>query len=424
MTNSLIIQKATIVLEGNQWNGKTADIYIENGLIKQIASDITVANVPCFDASGCFLSLGWFDVYSFCPDPGEDWKETLDSHSQAASHGGFTEIAAFCGIDPLPEKASSIESILQRQERLSVKIHPIGVASEGRNGKEMAEVYELSVAGCLAQSDGIVKSPSSSLKAKLMEYCASMNIPYLQFPFDADLVKGAEVHEGFVSVNLGLKGIPDVSESIQFTEMIELAKWLNVPLRILGISSEKAVNIIRNAKKEGVQIHTAVAAMNLAYTDQNLEEFDENFKVLPPLRAESDRKALVHAVLDGTIQAIFSNHTPEDIEHKNLEFAYANFGAATFDSFFAIVAQAIQEQDLPKLVHVLTKQNRDFYGVECPVFAEGEVANFTIFSNNKWEMIGDFVKSKSHNVLNRNKELTGRIHATYTKNKLTHFNHE
>lgn len=424
MTNSLLIQNATLVLEGNKWNGKTVDVFIENGVIKHIASEIPTSDAPVFDANGCFLSLGWFDVYSFCPDPGEDWKETLETHSNAAAHGGFTEIAAFCGTDPLPDRASAIESIIQRQERLPVAIHPIGVASEGRNGKEMAEVYELSLAGALAQSDGVVKSPSSSLKAKLMEYCASMNIPYLQFPFDADLVKGAEVHEGFVSVNLGLKGIPDVSETIQLTEIIELAKWLNVPVRILGISSAKSVEIIKTAKSEGVQIQVAVAAMNLAYTDANLAEFDENFKVLPPLRTEADRKALVQAVLDGTIQSIFSNHTPEDIEHKNLEFAYANFGAATFDSFYAILLNAFTEQELPKLMQVLTQGNRDYYGVEHPKFEEGAPANFTIFSNNKWKLFGENTKSKSHNVLNRNQELSGKVHAIYTKNKLTRFNHE
>lgn len=334
MSNSILIKSVKIIDKNSSYHEQIVDVLVENSEIAKIQPSIDAVGLEVYNAQGQCLSLGWFDVFATCPDPGEPWKETLSSLSVAANVGGFTSVALLCGSNPLSDNASVVGQIKNQSIGLQTNIYPLGLSSEKQEGKEMAEVFEMNQAGALAQTDGIVNSASVSLRSKLMQYCASLKIPYLHFPFESKLVTGGSVHEGYVHVNLGLKGLPTASETIALLADIELAKWLNVPVRILGISSKESVEIVRNAKKSGMDIKVAVPIMNLAYDESAIGEFDENFKVLPPLRTEEDRTALVAAVLDGTIDAIFSNHQPSDIESKNVEFDHAHFGTATLPAFF------------------------------------------------------------------------------------------
>ena len=420
MSSSILIKSAKILDSKSAFNGNIVDILVENNKISQIQPTIDASGVDTFDARGMTLSLGWFDVFASCPDPGEPWKETLNSLSNAAVAGGFSTVAALCGSNPLPGNASIVEQIAFQTSKLPVSILPLGLASENREGKEMAEVFEMNQAGAVAQTDGIQSSPSVSLRSKLMQYCASLNIPYLHFPFESKLVSGGSVHEGFVHVNLGLKGLPTASETIALLADIELAKWLNVPLRILGISAKESVEIVRNAKKEGVNIKVAVPIMNLVYNESAIADFDENFKVIPPLRTEVDRMALVNGVLDGTIDAIFSNHQPSDIESKNVEFDYAHFGAATLPFFFPMLLKAFGEQYLEKAIETLTLGSCQFLGHEIPSLEVNQPANFTIFNTTNKSILNKNNKgSIAYNVLGLNQEAQGEIVAVMSNGILT-----
>ncbi len=418
MTNNLLIKSAKVIDAKSKWNNQLVDVLIENGKISNIAPNINQANIETFDASGNCISLGWFDAFATCPDPGAHWKEDLISLSHAARIGGFTSVAALCGSNPLPENATVISQIKHASNQCAVQIYPLGLSSEHQLGKEMAEVFEMFQAGSIGQTDGIVSSASVSLRSKLMQYCSSLNIPYLHFPFESKLVTGGVVNEGIVNVNLGLKGLPVASETMAILSDLVMAEWLNVPLRVIGISSAASVEIIRKAKADGYEVYAAVPIMNLAYNENSVGEFDENFKVYPPLRTELDRLALVQGVLDGTIDAIMSNHCPEDVESKNVEFEYATFGAATLPSFFNMTLETFGS-DFNNVVSTLVNGANKIYNMPERNFEVGEIADFTIFST---EVNHTLTKqnqyTKAYNVLGLNKTTKGKVIAVVSKGLL------
>ena len=418
MTNNLLIKSAKVIDAKSKWNNQVVDVLIENGKISNIASEINQVNIETFDANGNCISLGWFDAFATCPDPGANWKEDLTSLSNAAKLGGFTSVAALCGSNPLPENATVISQIKNNANHCDVQIYPLGLSSEKQHGKEMAEVFEMFQAGSIGQTDGIVSSASVSLRSKLMQYCASLNIPYLHFPFESKLVTGGAVNEGFVNVNLGLKGLPVASETMAILSDLVMAEWLNVPLRIIGISSAASVEIIRKAKADGFEVYSAVAIMNLAYNENAVGEFDENYKVYPPLRTEIDRLALVQGVLDGTIDAIMSNHCPDDIESKNVEFDYASFGAATLPSFFNMMLETFGS-DFNKVVNILVNGANKIYNFAERNFEVGENADFTIFSTeSNHTLTKQNQGTKAYNVLGLNKTSQGKVNAVISKGLL------
>lgn len=419
MMNNLLIQSAVIMDSHSKWNAQTVDILIENGRISKIAANIPNNNFKVYNAEGQFVSLGWFDAFAQCPDPGNTWKEDLESLSKAAKLGGFTAVAALCGADPLPENATVISQVKNAAEKLDMTIYPLGLSSEHQQGKEMAEVFEMKSAGSIGQTDGMVPSASVSLRSKLMQYCASLNIPYLHFPFESKLVTGGAVNEGFINVNLGLKGLPVASETMALLSDLVMAEWLDVPLRVIGISSAASVEIIRKAKQDGFQVFAAVPILNLAYNENAIQDFDENFKVYPPLRTEADRLALVNAVLDGTIDAVMSNHCPDDIESKNVEFEYASFGAATLPNFLPLAIQAFGD-DFAKITHTLANGANKIYSLPIRKFEEGEIADLTIFSTTQTQLLSkENKRSKAYNVIGINQEMVGKVFAIVSKGVLT-----
>jgi dihydroorotase len=380
MSTSTAIINGVLVAKNHPLNGALVSIRWADGIISEISSQILDAD-QVIDAQEGFISVGWCDSFAVLPDPGAEWKERLDSFVQASIYAGFTQSAVFAGVDPLPEKATSITALLQRSAHFPLEILPLGAASESCEGKEMAEVYDMHTAGTVAQTDGMRAHGSDGFRAKLIEYAYSLGIPYLVHPFNPKWVAGGQIHEGAVSVNLGLKGIPRIAETSALLADIELAKWLKVPLRVLGVSCKESVDIIKRARLDGVEVWAAVPMMNLCFTEADIANFDARFKVLPPLRTEADRSALRQAVLNGDIQAICSNHTPEDIENKKVEFDYAHYGAATLVDFIARLYTSFSDTEIPLIINALTNGNRDFLGIKSPILAVGEPVNLTVINN-------------------------------------------
>ena len=409
MNSSVLIQSALLHDFNHPLNGQRVNILVENGVIAQISTSPISASEGARIIGGGDLSvsLGWFDAYSFLPDPGEPWKESVETFCQAASAGGFTEVAALCGTDPLPEKSASIESLLHKSQSQAVKLYPLGLASEHGEGKEMAEVFELSQAGSIGVTDGMVGGATLSLRSRLMQYCQSLSIPYLHMAYNPKLVTNAEVHEGEISVNLGLKGIPTASETVEVLASIEMAKWLDVPVVILGVSSKESVEIIRNAKAAGVRVSAVVPALNLYGTDHLVGDFDSNYKVLPPLRTEEDKKALIQGLVEGVIDGICANHTPEDVENKKLEFNYARFGAATFDAMAHVLLSGKSQEEMAAIVGALTYGNRKIYHLDTPKMEVGEKVNLTVFEKGNFEL--NQPKSKAYNVILKGESVQFRI---------------
>lgn len=433
MKQSILIQNAIILDSQSEWNGKKVDIFVVDGLISSIGDCLSVDADLVYDAKNSVITQGWLDLYGFCPDPGEEFKESLSSYSIAAQQGGFTHAVALCGIHPKPETASAVRSIIERQqlqnwlnahpeqnahppkEKFHCEIVPLGLASENGKGAELSDMSELLDAGAVALTDGITGGMSTAYLSKAFEYAKMLNATIMVHPFDRKMVKGAEIHEGMVSVNLGMKGIPVAAETSALFSIIEISEWLDTPVVIQGISCARSVQIIQDAKKRGVKIKAIVPVLNLQFNHEILNEFDETFKVLPPLRTEEDRLALIEGVMNCTIDGVFSNHTPEDVENKKLEFAYAHFGAATLPAFAHLALNGLNSQQQTIMIEVLTRRNREILGWECNKFEVGERADFTLFSQTS-----NVLKSKSlaYNTVLKNSECSVSVNATVFNGQL------
>ena len=421
MISQLIIKNVRLVNPNHPLNTKQVDILIKDGVIQKISEKITLENeCEILDGDGSYVSAGWVDTYSFLPDPGAEWKESLESAAKAFSKAGFTSAAVLAGVDPLPEKPGDIQSIKNRSEYLEVQMMPWGLATEGRNGLEMAEIFAMKEAGAVGATDGMHEHGSDGLRVRMLEYCASLDIPYLIHPFNHRLVESAMVHEGEVSVDLGMKGIPTAAETSALLADIELAKWLKVPLRVLGISSKESLEIVKKAKAEGIDIKCSVPVMNLLYDEHELIDFDERFKVIPPLRSSEDKEALKHGVLDGSIDAISTNHTPEDIESQKREFEYADFGADTLSGFGGMLLEIFGEINIPKAMQVLSSGNRDFLSLPPTEVVEGGIADLTIYNPKQSENPADS-GSKAFNRLITSTSVTGSVIATIRGTRIARF---
>ena len=422
MISQLIIKNVRLVNPNHPLDTKQVDIFIKEGVIQKISEKITLENeCEIFDGDGSYVSAGWVDTYAFLPDPGAEWKESLESAAKAFSKAGFTSAAVLAGVDPLPEKPGDIQSIINRSRDLAVRLLPWGLATEGRKGLEMSEIFAMTEAGAVGATDGMREHASDGLRVKMLEYCASLNIPYLIHPFNHHLVESATIHEGTVSVDLGMKGIPTAAETSALLADIELAKWLKVPLRVLGISSKESLEIVKKAKADGVDIKCSVPIMNLLYDEHDLIDFDERFKVIPPLRSGDDKEALKHGVLDGSIDAISTNHTPEDIESQKREFEYADFGADTLSGFGGMLLEIFGEINLPKAMQVLSSGNREFLSLPLAEVTEGATADFTIYNPKQSENPAES-GSKAFNRLQTSASVTGRVVATISGTRMVRFN--
>jgi len=376
---SILISSVQIIDPESAYHGKQTDIFIKNGIIESMGSDLGVTADSEVNGSGQIANTGWLDVISYCGEPGEEWKEDLKSLSAAAQAGGFTHVGVLAGNNPLPDHAAAISSIRKSGDGLPVHILPLGNITREGKGQEMAELNDMVNAGAAGFSDGDNPISDTGLISRLMEYASGLKPPILFFPYDKKLAPGGRMHDGIVSTSLGLKGMPAVSESTALDQILQIAAWLKVPVRMVRVSSAETVDIIRKAKAAGIDVKAAVPVLNLLFTDEHLETFNENHKVLPPYRTEKDRTALWQGLSDGTIDAVMSNHHPQDIENKAVEFEYAGWGASSVQT----VLQAMTgggRPDLNLIASALSSGPRKLMGLPKVSLNPGQPADITLFS--------------------------------------------
>lgn len=409
---TILIKSAQIIDPDSAYHGRQTDIYIKDGIIESMGSDLGITADKEINANGLVANTGWLDILSYCGEPGEEWKEDLQSLAAAAHGGGFTHMAVLAGSHPLPDQAAAISALRKAGEGLPVHFLPLGNITQQAKGQEMAELHDMAKAGAAGFSDGDNPISDSGLISRLMEYATGLNVPVLFFPYDKKLAPGGRMHEGVQSTSLGLKGIPAVSESAALEQMLQIASWLKVPVRVVRISSAESVEVLRKAKSAGIDVKAAVPALNLLYTDEHLESFNENHKVLPPYRTEKDRTALWQGLSDGTIDAVMSNHHAQDIENKAVEFEYAGWGASSIQT----VLQAMTgggRPDLNLIASALSSGPRKLMGLPKVSLNPGQPADITLFSPTaEWVFEQSMNYSKGVNQPLLGKTLKGMVNGT------------
>ncbi len=415
----LLLKSATIVDSRSELNGKKTDILILNGIIKDIALNLKVEkDIPVFESPDLHVSIGWFDLQVNFNDPGLEHKEDLESGCRAAAFGGYTGVACMPSSHTPTQSKSEINYIKNKTSKSIIDVFPIAALSLKMEGKEMTEMYDMYQAGAVAFSDNKKPISDSGLLSRSLLYAKGFGGKIIHFAEDEQLAKGGKINEGEISTKLGVKGIPSLAEEVMVARDIALAEYTESPLHLATLSTAKSVELVREAKKNGIAITCGVAIPNLVLTEKALLGFDSNYKVKPPLRTQSDVDALWNGLKDGTIDVICSDHCPQNIESKECEFEHASYGMIALETCFGLLQSGNKKLSLAGLIEKITVQPRKILAVSLPSFALGAEANLTLFSPDIiWNFTEKEIQSKSKNTPFIGKEMQGKALGIVNKNQ-------
>ena len=420
--NKTTILKGGTILDPVLGTEKKGNIYIVDGKIKSIVNIKPPKTATIIDCKGLIITHGFCDIHSHFREPGREDKETLESGAIAALAGGFTRVCIMPNTDPPIDSPESIRYIVDRSEECPVYIHPIGAITKNQEGQELTEMATMISEGAVAFSDDGLPINNSRIMRNALEYANMLSVPVINHAEDPCLKQDGVMHEGKISTHLGLPSSPDLTESNMIHRDLELSKLTDSKLHVPHVSSEKSVNHIKKIKKNNSKISLEVTPHHLFFTDEDLVTFDTNLKVAPPIRTRSDRKALIKALKDGTIDCIATDHAPHTIEEKEATFDLAPFGMIGLESCFGAVYKVMINNNNMKridLLKALTINPRKIMGFEYDLFKSGKEAEITVFDpNENWIFNYDDIFSKSKNSSFVNKKLSGRVKYTIVKNHI------
>ena len=413
---NLLVQHVIIADAQSKFNKQQCDVRIEGGKIKSIGKLSPEKNETVFDAEGAFLSPGFFDLNCVAGDPGFETKEDIETLTAAAKAGGFTGLALLPQASPVVQSKSQVEYIINKAKNNLVDVLPVGAISQNREAKELAELFDMQRAGAVAFSDGDRAIQDDGFMSRALQYAKGFDALLMVYPENKSIAGKAQITESKNSVLLGMKGLPPLAEEMHIARDIFLATYNETKIHISNISTAGSVALIRKAKKDGVQISCDVTAHHLVFTEELLVDFDSNYKVKPPLRSKADIKALIAGLKDGTIDAITSQHRPEEIEFKNVEFEIAHYGIIALQTVLPLLIKA--GLDLNLIVEKLSINPRKLLNLNSSIIEEGIEANFTVFATDKkWLYNSNTNYSKSANNPLLGTELTGKVILVYNNNQ-------
>jgi dihydroorotase len=326
------------------------------------------------------VSPGWVDLFADYCEPGYEHKETIASGLAAAAAGGYTAVLSLPNTKPAVASKSVVQYILQSAAGNIVDLQPMGAATQNIEGKDLAEMMDMRHNGAIAFTDGWKPIQSANLMLKALEYVKAFEGTIVQMPVDASLAAGGLMSEGEVSTRLGMAGIPQLAETLMLYRDIELLRYTGSKLHITGITTAPSVDLVRQAKAQGLNSTCSVTPYHLALTDEALQNYDSQYKLTPPLRTETDRQALIEAVVDGTVDCIAAHHRPHEWDAKTREFEYAADGMAAQELAFNITWQAIgQRVERERLVQLFSTAPCNIFGLSATHIGKGCKAAFTLF---------------------------------------------
>jgi dihydroorotase len=415
----LLIKQACITDPLSSHHGTIQDIFIEKGIIREIAPDISEKADQVIEQDGLALSPGWVDIFSNFADPGYEFKETLETGSAAAAAGGYTDVFLIPDTQPVTDNKSQVEFIRHRNGGLPVTIHAIGAITRNLEGKHLAEMYDMQKSGAVAFSDGLHPVQSSGVLVKALQYVKAFRGVILQIPDDTSISPNGLMHEGIISTRLGLPGKPMMSEELIIARDIKLARYTGSRIHFTGITSPKSIEYIRRGKDAGIDITCSVTPYHLFFSDESLVDYDTNLKVYPPLRNKSVVSELKQALLEGTIDCIATHHLPHEYDSKVLEFEHAKYGMTGLETAYAVVQTLFPDLSAEKIYALFGGNARRIFSMDPGKIEKGSGSSLTLF-NPKAEWIFDLAKtaSKSKNSPFHGKSFTGKPLGIITKGKL------
>ncbi|HET9057047.1 MAG TPA: dihydroorotase [Chitinophagaceae bacterium] len=415
---TILIKGARITDVHSPYNGKIKDIFIETGVIKQIANAISTKADVVIDKKECYVSPGWVDLFAHFCDPGKEYKESLESGALAAAAGGFTEVLVIPNTLPSIHTKSEVEYIVQKSKPLPVTIHPMGAVTRNTEGKDLAEMYDMYNSGAKAFGDGTSCIQSAGLLIKALQYVKTINSVIIQLPEDKSIGTNGLMNEGITSTRMGLPGKPAIAEEIIIARDIKLARYAESKLHFTGVTTKKSLEYVKRAKDGGIKVSCSITPYHLFFCDEDLPSYDTNLKVNPPLRTKEEMMALREALKSGVVDCIATHHQPQHWDDKTCEFEYAQNGMIGLETAFA-VTNSLELLPIEEWVQMMAVNTRNIIGLPVPEIKEGEKANLSLFNpTEKFEFSQSMIKSKSKNSPFIGRELKGKVIGIINKDNL------
>ena len=404
MSSNLLITNARVVDPSQDLDAKL-DVLIEDGLVarldKKIDRKLKASNVITIDADGLVVTPGFIDLHTHLREPGQEHKETIATGTRSAVAGGYTAVCAMANTVPPNDERAVTEMIIAESARNGAcRVYPIGAVSRGLEGKELAELADLRLAGCVAVSDDGRPVYNAQLMRRALEYCSMLGMPIVAHEEDANLNEGGVMHEGYFSTLLGMSGIPAASEETMVARDVILAALTKSHVHIAHLSTAGAIEAVRNARKAGVRVTCEVTPHHIALGDDAVQSFSTNLKMNPPLRSPEHREALLAAIADGTIDAIATDHAPHHFDEKNVEFDLAPFGVIGLETAFGVCYDRLVREKviaLPRLIDLLSCGPARTFSLPGGTLREGSLGDVTILDLDTRYAVTNTFASKASN---------------------------
>ena len=413
---NVILKQATIIDAESQFHHQKMDITIENGTITSIDKTAkNPKNIEELSLENLHVSQGWFDTSVSFGEPGFEDRETIANGLQVAAKSGFTDVALQPNSYPIIDNQSSISFVKQKANGFATNLHPIGALTKHSDGEDLAELFDMKNAGAIAFGDYNKSMDKANIQKIALQYVQDFDGLVIAFCQEKTLKGNGVVNEGVVSTKLGLKGIPAMAEEIDLIRNLSILEYTGGKMHVPTISTAKSVALLKEAKKKGLNVTCSVSVHHLTLNETVLEGFDSRYKVAPPLQTETNRKALLKGITDGTIDMITSDHNPIDIEHKKLEFDLAKNGTIGLETAFGMLQNVLPtETIIEKLVN-----GKTVFGIEKNTIEVGQKACLSLFNpNEKSTFTKENILSKSKNSAFLGQTLKGKVYGIYNNGKL------